>query len=334
VERAGLLDRRPFRYSLKIVVTLAAFALGWVAFFIVGNSWATVVVAVVLAVTSAQVVFLGHDAGHRQISASRRVNRLVGLFVGNVLTGLSFGWWVPKHNAHHAYPNQKGRDPDLGQGLVASTAVTALPPGGTRAEPARTRAEPARTRAQGLFFVLLLLLQGLGLHVTSVQYVLRRRDRAAIADGLMLLANAALYLAVVFWVLSPLKALVFVVVEQCLFGLYLGCTFAPNHKGMPVLDQDAEVPFVERQVITARNVVGGRLTTLFYGGLNYQIEHHLFPAMPRPNLARAQPIVLAFCASQGLPYRQAGPIASYRQALLGIGLTRAGRPHGAAEARV
>jgi fatty acid desaturase len=248
----------------------------------------------------------------------------VGLVVGNVLTGLSFGWWVPKHNAHHAYPNQTGKDPDLGQGLVASTPAT----GGVAAEPAGK----ARMRLRGWSFAMLLALQGLGLHVTSVQHVLRRRDRSAAVDGTLLVANAILYLTVVFWVLSPLKAVLFVVVQQSLFGLYLGCTFAPNHKGMPVFDEDANLPFVERQVVTARNVIGGRFITLLYGGLNYQIEHHLFPGMPRPNLAKAQPIVGAFCAEQGLPYRQAGLIASYRQAFGGIGLARPGRVNAAAAA--
>lgn len=308
LERAGLLNRRPCYYSLKIGLTVTAFCMGWVGLYFAGNWWWTTVgAAVLLAFLSTQVVFLGHDAGHRQISGSRRVNRLVGLVAGNALTGLGFGWWVPKHNAHHAYPNQVGRDPDLGGGLVAFSPTTGVP---EDADPATG----ARANLRGSGFVLLLLLQGLGLHVSSVQSVVRRRDQAAATDGALLVGHAILYLTFLFAVLSPLKALAFIVIHQVLFGLYLGFTFAPNHKGMVVLEQDANVPFVQRQVMTARNVVGGRFTTLVYGGLNYQIEHHLFPAMPRSNLARAQMIVRAFCFERGLPYCQARPIASYRQA--------------------
>jgi fatty acid desaturase len=310
VERAGLLKRRPAYYSVKIGLTVAAFCLGWVVLYLVGDWWwTTCVAAVLLAFLSTQVVFLGHDAGHRQISGSRRVNRLVGLVAGNALTGLGFGWWVPKHNAHHAYPNQIGRDPDMGAGLVAFSSASKI-----SSNP--SLAFRIRVHLQGSCFVLLLLLQGVGLHVSSVQSVLRKRQPEATADGLLLALHAVLYLSFVFAVLSPLKALVFIVIHQCLFGLYLGSTFAPNHKGMPVVEQDAKLPFVQRQVTTARNVRGGRFTTLAYGGLNYQIEHHLFPAMPRPNLARAQMIVKAFCSEHGLPYRQARPVASYRQAFL------------------
>jgi fatty acid desaturase len=312
IRGAGLLQRRPGYYSLKIGLTITGFALGWLAFFLVGNSWATLGIAVLLAVLFTQVVFLGHDAGHQQISNSRHVNRLVGLLTGNALTGLSFGWWIPKHNAHHAYPNQIGRDPDLGGGLIAF-AVTP-----DAAEDQRL-AVRLRARLQIWLSFVLLLLQGLGLHVTSVQHAFRRRGRPGAADGLLLAGNAALYLTAVFWVLSPLKALAFIGVQQGLFGLYLGSTFAPNHKGMPVMDRDATAPYLQRQVATARNVIGGRFVTLLFGGLNYQIEHHLFPSMPRPNLSRAQHIVEAFCMEHDLPYRQMHIVASYRQAFRTLG---------------
>ncbi len=307
VRTAGLLKRRPWYYVRNIVLTIAAFLLAWTAFFVVGHSWLTLGVAVVLAVVSVQVVFLGHDAGHQQIAKSRRVNRLVGLVVGNALTGLSFGWWVPKHNAHHAYPNQVGRDPDIGGGLIAFTVDAS-------ADANEGFLVRLRSRLEASLFVVVLLLQGLGLHVTSVQSIVRRRNRRAVVEGVLLAANAALYLGAVFWVLPPSKAVAFIAVQQGLFGLYLGCSFAPNHKGMPMIDRDAQLPFLERQVTTARNVTGGRLTTRALGGLNFQIEHHLFPTMPRPNLAKAQRLVYAFCSEHNLSYRQVRLVASYRQA--------------------
>jgi fatty acid desaturase len=98
---------------------------------------------------------------------------------------------------------------------------------------------------------------------------------------------------------------------QGLFGLYLGCCFAPNHKGMPVLEDD----YLRRQVLTSRNVRGGRLVDFALGGLNYQIEHHLFPSMPRPSLRRAQPLVRAFCAERGLAYSESSVFGSFVEAL-------------------
>jgi fatty acid desaturase len=117
------------------------------------------------------------------------------------------------------------------------------------------------------------------------------------------------------WVLSPLQAIAFVVVQQGLFGLYLGCSFAPNHKGMPTLTDAEQLDFLRRQVLTSRNVRGSRVVDFVLGGLNYQIEHHLFPNMPRPNLRHAQPLIRAFCQQHGLNYTEASLVGSYAQAL-------------------
>src|ERR1700744_1228284 len=118
VRAMGLLDRRPGYYRVKITLTVFAFFAGWVVFAIVGNSWAALAVAPLVGMMFTQLGFIGHDAGHNQVFGTRRRNRLLGLTVGNALTGLSFGWWVPKHNAHHAHPNEIGRDPDIGEGLA------------------------------------------------------------------------------------------------------------------------------------------------------------------------------------------------------------------------
>jgi fatty acid desaturase len=136
----------------------------------------------------------------------------------------------------------------------------------------------------------------------------------------LLFVHVAFYLTVVFWVLSPVKAIAFIAVHQAAFSLYLGCSFAPNHKGMRLMERGCEMPFAQRQVVTARNLSGGRWVGFVFGGLNYQIEHHLFPTMPRPNLARAQEMVRAFCAENQLGYAEAGPISSFRQIVRGLQL--------------
>jgi fatty acid desaturase len=323
VRAAGLLERRLGYYSVKVVLTVAAFGAGWLGFFLLGDSWATLGIAVFLGVAATQLGFIGHDAGHRQIFESRRANRLLGLGIGNALIGMSFGWWVPKHNAHHAHPNEPGRDPDIGVGLPSATARQDDVRAGTR----RGLVAFLDRRQAELFFPL-MLLRSTGLYVSGFQDVVRRRrDRSVVAEGLLLVAHAALYLTVVFWVLSPLKAIAFIAVHQATFSLYLGCSFAPNHKGMPVLERDAQMSFVQRQVMTARNIRGHRLTNFALGGLNFQIEHHLFPSMPRPNLARAQSIVRSFCAESGLGYREDSLLGSFRQTLRQLRVVAAASLH-------
>jgi fatty acid desaturase len=118
VWEAGLLHRRTLYYTWKIAVTVGALAAGWAAFVVVGNSsWRTLAVAGLLAVLFTQVGFLGHDAGHRQIFGSRRSSYIAGALLGNLGIGLSYGWWIAKHN-HRAHPNTEGADPDIATGAL------------------------------------------------------------------------------------------------------------------------------------------------------------------------------------------------------------------------
>jgi fatty acid desaturase len=321
VRAAGLLRRRPLYYSLKIGANLLLLAAGWTVFALLGRSWWQLLVAAFLAVMFTQTAFIGHDAGHRQIARSRRVNDLIGRTHGNLITGLSYGWWVSKHNRHHAHPNQVGRDPDI------VSAALSFTPEQTRA---RRRLGLWTARHQAWLFFPMLLLEGFNLHAAGIRVVLGRRPvKVRLAEAALLAVHYAVYLTALFVVLAPLQAVAFIVVQQALFGVYMGCSFAPNHKGMPILEAGEQLDFLRSQVLTSRNIRGSRLTDFGLGGLNYQIEHHLFPSMPRPSLRRAQGPIRAFCAERGIPYCETGLLASYAQVLRH--LDRTGRAGGDSE---
>jgi fatty acid desaturase len=311
---AGLLQRRPGWYAAKIVLTGGLFAAGWAAFALVGDSWWQTLVAVFLAVATTQVAFLGHDAGHRQMFRNRRTSEIAGMLAGNLSVGLSYGWWIDKHNRHHANPNHEDEDPDVGAGVLVWTRE--------QAEETRGFIRRLASRQAYLFFPL-LLLEGLALHVASVQALVGREPgggfrtpmRHRAVEAILLVAHAIGYLGVIFALLSPVKAIVFIAIHQGLWGLYMGLSFAPNHKGMPMPTEDDDWDFLRKQVLTSRNIRGGRVVDFALGGLNYQIEHHLFPSMPRNNLRLAQPLVKQYCAEQGIPYEETGLVDSYREAL-------------------
>jgi len=306
VKQAGLLERRRWSYTWRIAVVVALLAAGWGAFVLVGDSWWQLAVAVFLGVMFTQLGFLGHDAGHRQISGSRRVSRILGVLLGNLGIGLSYGWWVDKHNRHHAHPNTEGADPDIGMRVLAFTETQA------RASRGWSRAV---FRYQAYLFFPMLIGEALSVHVAGVRSLASRDSGTRPAEAALLGIHFVGYLTAVFLVLSPVKAVVFILVQQGVFGVYLGAAFAPNHKGMPILSPDDRSDFLRRQVLTSRNVRGGWLTDLALGGLNYQIEHHLFPSMPRPALRRSQPLIMEFCRQNGLPYCEASLVGSYAQAL-------------------
>ncbi len=305
VQAAGLMRRAYGYYWTKLIgLTVAGLALA-VAFVLIGDSWWQMVTAVVLALLMTQIAFLGHDAAHRQIFVSGRWNEWVSLIVVNLYAGMGLGWWQRKHTKHHGAPNTVGADPDIAPGIVAFT-----PEAVQERSSALARWATAR---QGYFFFPLLLLEGLNLHVQGLRRVVSRGEvKRRWVEITMIAARLISYAVLVFLVLSPGKALVFIAVELGVFGLAMGLSFAPNHIGMPIVPADMKIDFLRRQVLMSRNITGGRWVDTLMGGLNFQVEHHLFPSMARPRLRRAAPLVRAYCAEKEVHYTETTLVESYR----------------------
>jgi fatty acid desaturase len=299
-----LLERRPAYYAVRLSVVALALVGGWTAFFLVGASWWSIAIAAVMAVVYAQLALVAHDLAHRQVFRTNRPSAFAGRIAGNLGIGMSYGYWMDKHTKHHNNPNHDDLDPDVAPEVLIWATESAWGRKGLKAFVTRHQA--------GMFFPLLTLL-GIDLRVSSVKSLLHNNIKNKGLEAALLIVHAACYLTALLLVLSPLQALVFFLVHQALFGVYLGMTFAPNHKGMP--HPDGTEDYLRKQVLTSRNVTGGWLTNTALGGLNYQIEHHLFPGMPSPNLSKAQPIVEAYCKEIGVSYEQTSLIESYRQAL-------------------
>jgi fatty acid desaturase len=302
----GLLLPRTGFYAVLFAVQLLALAGVVTGMVLLSGSWFAVLLAPALAFVSTQTAFYGHDATHRQITRRERPSRVLGMVAGNLLNGLSYGWWMDKHNAHHAHPNDLESDPDVYAGAVLFDRGQAA---------GRRGIAGWVTRHQAWLFVPMLTLEALNLHYSSVQAVLRPGLRHRRTEAALLAVHFAAYFTLLAVTLSWPQAIVFFVVHQALFGVYLGCSFAPGHKGMPVLSAEEAADPLLRQVLTSRNVRGGRTAEMLLGGLNYQIEHHLFPSMPRPNLHKAQRVVRRFCAERGVSYAEVSAVATYAAVL-------------------
>lgn len=304
IKAEGLM-RRSYVYYVSKMVGLAA-ALGGIAWFSVwlGDTWAQLGVAVALALVMTQVAFLGHDAAHRQIFFSARKNEWTSLVVINLVTGMGLGWWQSKHGRHHNAPNKAGSDPDIAPGALVYSAE--------EVQAKKTALGRWLSARQGLYFFPILMLAGLELHVSGAQRLFQRGpvDRRWTELAFITIRHAAL-ITFAFVVMSPLVAVSFLLVQLLVFGFYLGMSFAPNHIGMPIVGKEVRIDFLRRQVLMSRNIGGGRVVDTLLGGLNFQIEHHLFPSMSRPHLRRAAPIVREHCEKLGINYHQTSLGRSY-----------------------
>lgn len=302
VRDQGLLRRARGFYLLIAIVLALGFGGTITGFVLLGHSWFQLLMAGALGILITQVAFLAHEAAHRQIFATGPANDRLARILGGVV-GMSYSWWDSKHSRHHANPNRVGKDPDIQVDTISFLEEDAAQARGL---------VRVITRRQGWLFFPLLTLEGLNLHLISVRY-LSSRERIEgrwIEIGLLAARFTALLLPV-FLFLPLGMAFAFLGVQLAVFGVYMGASFAPNHKGMPVIAKDAKLDFFSKQVYTSRNIRGGWWATWLMGGLNYQIEHHLFPSMARPHLSKARVLVRDYCADNDIPYTETSLVRSY-----------------------
>jgi fatty acid desaturase len=315
IVEAGLLRKQPRFYIVLISINSLILALCLAGFVVFRDPWLLALNAVALALISGQLGFQLHDAGHHQMFARKWKNTLVGFLTADLLLGMSFGWWVQKHNSHHANPNHVDLDPDINNPAVVYTEEQAL----RRRGPLRLLA-----RYQAFLFFPLLSLLAWSMHLTGVVFLTSRPSRHRRLEVVTLLAHLVIYVGFLVYFLGPWSALLVIVIHKAIGGFYLASVFAPNHKGMLQTSDESDLDFLRAQVLTSRNIRGSRLTDLVFGSLNYQVEHHLFPAMPRNRIRHANRIVREFCRQTGVTYYETSVLQSYRE-LLGF-LHSVGRP--------
>lgn len=312
VRNAGLLTKKPSFYLIRLAVISVIAAGLWTAGGFVGQlvnqHWAWIFLAFLvvglLGVMSAQYGFISHEAAHRQIFKNNKANDWMGLVLANLFAGLSYGFWLRKHNKHHQKPNQIGEDPDIAIRVLSFTPES-------RNE--KVGFERWLSNRQGYLFPFLLLFTGFDLLLDSFAS-LKRRERKigtrTLEFALMMVRQSAPY--VIFTLMFGWAwAIALWFFMMLIFGFFMGAAFAPNHKGMPLVERDAKIDFFQRQVLTSRNIRGTWLTDNLMGGLNYQVEHHLFPSMARPNLRKAHAIVVKYCQENSVPLVEMNLLSSY-----------------------
>jgi fatty acid desaturase len=304
IKDAGLLRRRRRFYILTFSAIIVAMGAAWVGFAFLHNTWYELLIAGALGIIFTQFAFLAHEASHRQVWESGKANDHTGRIIADLLVGISYSWWMTKHSRHHAAPNTVDRDPDIEPDFIVFQEKDARGLKGVAAKLARR---------QGWLFFPILTFEGINLHRHAFITVFSRNKKVegrSIEIVLLAIRNIG-YLAVIFSLMPLGMAFAFLGVQLAVFGIYMGISFAPNHVAMPIIPRETKVDFLSRQVLTSRNIRGGAGMNIFMGGLNYQVEHHLFPSMPRPHLKRASEMVREYCAARDIKYTQTGLFEAY-----------------------
>jgi len=296
---APSLPRTLLRLGVLFVLLTAALWLSWFS-----PSWLDRAVAyAALALLLAQFAFVGHDAGHGTIVRAPALDRAFGQLAMTLVTGVAFDHWIARHRAHHQFCQDEARDPDLAVGVVASLTE----------ESGRQKGALGRfmTRYQAVHIWLLSLLFAHGMRHLSQAVVLGNPRRHRL-DGTMLLLHYALWFGVPGALLGVpfLDAFLAYVIPVMLLGPYIAAVFWVNHVGMPLVRNVESFSFFEHQVVTSRTIINPPAWDWLFGGLNFQIEHHLFPQVPASRLPAVHVIVREHFARHriayhGVPWREA-----------------------------
>jgi len=303
LKRDGMFNSSKPYYAMVAARTLSLAVAAYAALWLWGRSWAGFTAsAALLALFWQQCGWLAHDLCHNQVFENRGWNTIGGLMVGGVWAGFSVDWWKGKHNTHHAAPNEVTAggmpvDPDIDTLPLIAWSPDLL---GTVKDPAYR----AFLRMQHVLFFPLLTFARLSWAQQSAAHPNHTAKHTAnarpTAEKLSLLLHYAWLAAFALSRLRPLPALLYVALAQLIAGFILSLVFVQNHNGMEIYSATRD--FFTAQIVSTRDIDGSLFNDFFTGGLNYQVEHHLFPTLPRHNLGRVRRMVMEICHKHGLAY--------------------------------
>jgi fatty acid desaturase/predicted heme/steroid binding protein len=320
LQKQGMFDAQPLYYVRKMLEVCSILGL---ATYLVANFTHPLVrflACFLVALFWQQCGWLSHDFLHHQVFKNRLYGDIFGLITGNLFQGFSVDWWKNKHNTHHATPNTTHTGGEAHNGDPDIDTLPFLAWSRSMVKDAEKMSSFARfcVRNQKVLYFPILLLARFSWTFQSIFYALnlkspwetdlegRRRDVTYKKSELALFAVHYAYFGwLCFYLMSPGEGVLFYCGAQAICGLLLALVFGLGHNGMAVYPSKDKPDYWTLQVSTTRDVKGSQyipqgVVDWFMGGLQHQVEHHLFLSMPRHNLGKAFKAVRAFCSEHNL----------------------------------
>lgn len=330
----GMFKSNPLFYVYKFISTQAVMLLAVAMVYFSTNPIMHMLSALTLGLFFQQCGWLAHDCLHHQVFRKRKYGDWAGIYWGNLMQGYSVQWWKNKHNGHHAVPNlhnstaqSQDGDPDIDtMPLLAWSLKQAQSYRELRADGKDSAFTKFMIRNQAMFYFPILLLArlswlnesfktafGLGsasanaaleMKVKGLQYPILEKG------GIIMHYMWVFALSSGFGTWSIPYSIAYFLLATCSCGIFLALVFGLGHNGMATYDADVRPDFWKLQVTTTRNVTGGHgfpqaFVDWFCGGLQYQVDHHLFPTIPRHNLKKTHGLVTSFCKEWNVRYHEA-----------------------------
>ncbi|GMR48427.1 hypothetical protein PMAYCL1PPCAC_18622, partial [Pristionchus mayeri] len=313
VIRRGWMEGAPLYFVWKIFeIVLQLTIVVWLQ----SHEW-YISSAVVLGVAWQQLGWLAHEFCHQQPFKNRETNDILGLVLGNMAQGYSRDWWKDKHNTHHAATNIIDQDGDIDLVPLFSLIPSDLQKYKEPIEKFVRKFVPY----QHLYYTLALPLLRYSWWSQSLTFAFSEQNsnyrvyrRNALGEQLGLAVHWSLVFLQLYYLPSNMMRILYFFISQSLAGLLTGHVVTYSHNSVDKYPANSRLlnNFVALQILTTRNMNPSGFIDWFWGGLNYQVEHHLFPTMPRCYLPECSKLVKKFCADNGLEYLVDDYITGYR----------------------
>ncbi|KAI9139370.1 delta-6 fatty acid desaturase [Paraphysoderma sedebokerense] len=303
----GLYESNKLYYAMLILINVSLVSLSLALLFLFPNNVPVVLVsASIMGLFWQQCGWLSHDFLHHQVFRNRFYNDCVGYVAGGLAQGFSVSWWKDKHNTHHAQPNVHQEDPDIDTMPLLAWSEHALELFSDFSNETLAR---FFVNHQAILYFPILAIARVSWAIQSALFVTPYWQKLgkppiSMLEQLSVAMHWVWYIGVLTYALSPVMVLVYFATSQMVCGLLLASVFSLNHNGMPIIghDEATEMDFYSKQIITGRDVFPSIFVDWFMGGLNFQIEHHLFPNMPRHSLRTIKPIIQDLCEKHNIPH--------------------------------
>uniref|UniRef100_A0A8C3CAB4 Cytochrome b5 heme-binding domain-containing protein n=1 Tax=Cairina moschata TaxID=8855 RepID=A0A8C3CAB4_CAIMO len=296
-EDMNLFRASPLFFSLYLAHIIALEALAWLMVSYFGTGWiTTLLLAFILATSQAQAGWLQHDFGHLSVFKKSSWNHLVHKFVIGHLKGASANWWNHRHFQHHAKPNIFKKDPDVNMLHVFVLGDTQPVEYGKK----KLKYLPYNHQHEYFFLIFPPLLIPVYFQIQIISTMIKRRFWADLAWAFSYYMRYFITYIPFYGVLGSLSLLTFV---RFLESHWFVWVTQMNHIPMEI-DSEKHKDWLSSQLAATCNIEQSFFNDWFTGHLNFQIEHHLFPTMPRHNFWKVKPLVKSLCAKYGVQYEE------------------------------
>jgi len=344
--RRGLFETNNYYYYVKYI---------WLFFLLAASISLTLLAptkplrltgAVFMAAFWQQLAFIGHDVGHNAISHKKWKDTTLGIIFGNTLGGISLGWWKHSHNVHHIVCNSVEHDPDIQH--MPIMAVTDEIFDANKLDNAGVYDKEQNgfwstyhmkwispdlisrylVSYQHWLFYPIMAVARFNLYIQGFIYVATAwKQDAWFAKRFQKLEFLTL-VGFVTWLSLLVSAMPtagervqWLLISHALAGL-LHVQICISHFTMDTYHghayNGADDDWFKMQCFTTMNVDSWRWFDFVHGGLQFQIEHHLYPRLPRHNLREARALIKPFCVKWNVPYHELGFVDSNLELVAGL----------------